>query len=508
MRRVFLAVVTASAALAEEATCAAGGKCTTGISERYHWPTAHGHPKHYGVATFPGPFNLTKHLAWSWHHPDGEHHEMPMGATIDDKNNVYVSGDQGLYKLSADGKLLWRFHPGPAPGGRTSNIGPDGASLYEGAVFFDTTDGRVFSIDMETGRIIWQRRVAPNICFDTGFIAVWDGVAIVETDNLDGACKCKNLRGLETATGEELWIFQPDNPVWDLMAQYLPDDGGSFVFQDLTGKVYRNYLSNGTNIWKRGGWPGSWTDGTQGLGSNGIVYGVNTNGCGGKDCHGFLTAYNVTTGDQLWQREVPRPPNSSPVVGKLGGDDRLSVVIPIGQQPSCDSLGGYWAFRFPSVWNMLPTFLQGALFYATHKYFANWVGDDQSKLVGELPTDVYAFDAETGALRWTWKGPTWKRFQCPGDEKYFMERQKIGVRTASCPTPWGAPRIGIDGVVYVGNQNGWFYAIRDWNEDGRIDDQTEVSGFDCEAEFSSVGSAHGDRMVVMASGVRVWAWKV
>eukprot|EP00418_Pyrodinium_bahamense_P098325 CAMPEP_0179044516 /NCGR_PEP_ID=MMETSP0796-20121207/17711_1 /TAXON_ID=73915 /ORGANISM="Pyrodinium bahamense, Strain pbaha01" /LENGTH=431 /DNA_ID=CAMNT_0020740911 /DNA_START=277 /DNA_END=1572 /DNA_ORIENTATION=- len=431
---------------------------------------------------------------------------MPLSATIDDKNNVYIAADQGLYKLNSDGKLIWKFEPGPAPGhSKHGNLVPDGASLYNGAAYVDTTDGRVFAIDMETGSVIWDKQVAPNICYDTGFVAVWDGIAILETDGIGGA-QCKYVRGLNATDGSELWRFEPDDPVWDLMAQYLEDD--SFVFQDFTGKVYRNVLSNGTNIWKNGGRPSSWTDGTQGLGPNGIVYAVNTHGCMGKDCHGHLTAYRVSDGKMLWQREVPRPPNSSPVVGRLTSSERLSVVIPIGQQPSCSSLGGILHYFFPRVMGLLPQSVSAPVFYVMHKFFYHVVGDLQSMIVGELPTDIYAFDAETGALQWNWTGPTWKRFQCPGDDKYFIERYQINVRAASCPTPWGAPRVGADGTLYAGNQNGVFYAIRDWNEDGKIDDATEVSSFDCGAEFSSAGSAHGDGMVVMASGVRVWAWKV
>merc|ERR1719188_85857 len=154
------------------------------MSRKYFWPTAHGHPDHYGRAVLPAPTNLTK-ATWSWGHPEAEWRDMPMGASIDDKNNVYVAADQGLYKLDPNGKLIWKFNPPRADRAFMNNLGPDGVSLYEGAALYDTTDGRVFSLDMETGRVIWERKVAQNICFDTGYISVWHGVAIVETDASD-----------------------------------------------------------------------------------------------------------------------------------------------------------------------------------------------------------------------------------------------------------------------------------------------------------------------------------
>eukprot|EP00404_Azadinium_spinosum_P001222 CAMPEP_0180425230 /NCGR_PEP_ID=MMETSP1036_2-20121128/5155_1 /TAXON_ID=632150 /ORGANISM="Azadinium spinosum, Strain 3D9" /LENGTH=510 /DNA_ID=CAMNT_0022430711 /DNA_START=33 /DNA_END=1562 /DNA_ORIENTATION=+ len=486
-----------------EPACQAGGSCKASGLDSYFWPTAHGHYKHYGVSAFPGPFNLTTSLAWSWEHPDGQYNDMPMGAAIDDKNNVYVSADQGIYKLNPDGKLVWRYNPGNAPG-RSNNLVPDSPSLYNGAVLCDTVDGRVYSLDMETGKVNWLRQVAPSIGMDTGVVAVHAGVVVVETDASDGSCRSLYVRGLNVTNGNELWRFEPDNPLWDLMAQFLDD--GTFVFQDLTGKVYRNRLSDGSNIWKSGGWPGSWTDGTQGLGPNGLVYGVNTNGCGGSHCHGYLSAYKVTDGSLVWQKDVPRPPNSSPVVGRLGKGDRLSVVMPIGQQPSCDPAGSRVFEHFPYL-RALPWSLQ-LLAQGAAQLVALMQGDGQQAWTGneDQMTDIMTFDAENGDLQWVWRGPTWKRLQCPGDEKGFLTRMFLGVRTASCPTPWGAPRIGTDGTVYAGNQNGFFYAINDWNSDGQIDPVKEVSAFDCEAEFSSAGSAHGDGMVVMASGIKVWAW--
>merc|ERR1712211_110114 len=112
---------------------------------------------------------------------------------------------------------------------------------------------------------------------------------------------------------------------------------------------------------------------------------------------------------------------------------------------------------------------------------------------------VYAFDAATGAVRWQWSAPVYKRIQTVGDEKLFLERLLKNVRSASCPA-LPAPRIGGDGTVYVQHKSGNFYAIRDTNGDGLIDPEKEVSSFDCEHDFSSIGSIHAPGLMVSVSG--------
>merc|ERR1711884_609279 len=104
------------------------------------------------------------------------------------------------------------------------------------------------------------------------------------------------------------------------------------------------------------------------------------------------------------------------------------------------------------------------------------LGDDYNWLLwGKLTAihDLHVFDAETGSPLWTWEGPTSYWRMAPGDRDGFIPRSKLGVRAISCPTPWNQPRIGYDGTIYVGNQNGKFYAIRDANGDDRIDNEKE-----------------------------------
>jgi len=124
-----------------------------------------------------------------------------------------------------------------------------------------------------------------------------------------------------------------------------------------------------------------------------------------------------------------------------------------------------------------------------------------------LPTDLLAFNAETGKLRWKWVGPTHRRYMCAGDDEGFITRAQSGERGACCPNTWSAPTIGPDGTIYVGNQDGKFYAVRDANGDNVIDDVTEVSAYDTGAAFSSPGAAFAPGMVVMTACDGVYVFK-
>jgi len=495
--------------VAQGAVCSVGDGCQASGSkqESYFWPTAHGHWKHYSRSPYVGPFNLSAAEKWSWHHPEGEFHDMYLGAAIDDRKNVYVAGDQHTYKLSPDGQLIWTYTAPLIPGEdkRRGNFHPNAPALYDGAVYLNSVDGRFYALDMDTGKEIWVKRVAASCCCDTGHMAAYAGYVIVHTDATEGSCgRCQTVRALNASDGSTIWTYKPDNAVWDLMVDFVGD--GTIVFQDLTGKGYRNYLANGTNIWKAGGYQFSWTDGTQALGPNDMVYTVNANGCQGPGCPGRVTAHRLADGEVVWQRTVPEPPNVSPAVGELREGEGLSVVVPASTLNDCDPAAAHF-FRVYPILMWLPDSLKLPVGMALQK-LAVWAGDGQQWLLNlpDQPFDVYAFNAETGDLRWKWTGPVYKRVQTVGDEKGFTDRASREVRAASCPA-LPAPRIGGDGTVYVQHKSGYFFAIRDFNGDGKIDDDKEVSSFDCEHDFSSVGSAHAPGLIVAASGGKVWGFK-
>merc|ERR1712048_1118512 len=113
---------------------------------------------------------------------------------------------------------------------------------------------------------------------------------------------------------------------------------------------------------------------------------------------------------------------------------------------------------FPTFFQ-LPRPIIGAVTYTLWQLsvWSIWLGDDfYQRFWGSpsLPNDVVAFDAETGAQQWKWVGPVWRRWFTRGDEEDFWPRVQEGTKYPNCgPNPWSGPVVGVDGTIYLGNQN-------------------------------------------------------
>lgn len=425
------------------------------LEPHYWWPSARGRPGNYSEAPSEGPTELTHSLAWEWHHPRGRYHTTMLGVVIDDQRCLYLAADDAIRKFNMHGNLLWTYEP-------AGNI-PTNPSLWGGALFGSTRNGHVFAVSMETGEPLWSVAVSERFGSDTGSVSVHRGVVVASTDGDGGIGNTHAnvvVRGINATDGATLWTFRPDMPVWNFMALFAQD--GSFVYQDVEGRAYRNRLDDGTLVWKAGGHPGTWTDGSVMLGPNGVVYAVAIDGCccapcsGPKqgmheDTPGWLDAFRLEDGAALWSQTVARPPNAFPAVGRLAPGAELSVVIPVGKQCGV-----------------------------------------------RTQTDMYAFDAQTGVPRWKWVGPRNPYPACAGDLEGLSTRLALGIRSMCTPNPWSAPTIDAAGAIFAGNQDGRFYRVRDDNFDGQIG-ASEVSSLDTGAAFSTPGSAHAPGMVAVAS---------
>mmetsp|Transcript_118339 Transcript_118339/g.382015 ORF Transcript_118339/g.382015 Transcript_118339/m.382015 type:complete len:463 (+) Transcript_118339:70-1458(+) len=433
----------------EEPAAEAGGG-----GSGYFWPSGHGVVGRYSNSPYMGPKNLSASLAWSWHHPSGRFHTLTFGTAIDDKKNIYLTASDAIRKFSPNGTLLWTF---PAGWGKEF---PNAGTLMDGAFYTSATDGRVIAIDMETGKQAWSNHASLGIDGTNGFVSAHAGVVVAGTHSKSSNTK---VSGFDARTGNKLWSFAPDAPVWNFLASFPGD--GTFTFQDLEGRAYRCSLKDGSLIWKAGGVKGTWTDGSSLLGPNGVVYTVNTfAGQSGfsKSLHGSLNAYNLSDGGLLWNFTTPMPPNNLPAIGRLGRSPRLSVVQPIGQQV-----------------------LKGA------------------------PTDVYAFDAETGAVQWIFKGPSQQGPFQAGETQGVKDRMLAGRRPMCLPNPWSAPSIDAAGTVYIGNEEGNFYALADKDGNGHVEGEGEVSSYNTGACFAgSAGPSHAPGMVVIASCDTMFVFQV
>lgn len=272
-------------------------------------------------------------------------------------------------------------------------------------------------------------------------------------------------------TGELLWKFRPDAPLWNFMGSFAGD--GTFTFQDSQGGVYRNNVRDGTNIWKVPGIPGSWTDGSSMLGPNRVVYAVRNKVplmeeiegviASGKAHPGEVSAYHLNNGTLLWQVSVPMPPNNMPAIGRVAGHQwGFSLVQPMGQQ----------------------------------------------SVRGQI-SSIHVLDAMTGEKRWVFDAPAQRDEYPAGDSNMVARFQRLmsGLRPLNLPNPWSTPTIDANGVVFIGNQEGGFYALQDADGNGVVEG-SEVSMFNTSACFSGSSSAAiADQMVVATSTDAMYVFK-
>mmetsp|Transcript_128423 Transcript_128423/g.287131 ORF Transcript_128423/g.287131 Transcript_128423/m.287131 type:complete len:484 (+) Transcript_128423:55-1506(+) len=415
----------------------------------YYWPSPRGRTGFYSQSFFEGPSDLTNSLAWSWHHPAGRFHTVMFGQVMDGAQNTYLTCSEGIRKFSPDGKILWEYAKGQ-PRYHLSGEITASASLWNGMIYSSTVNCDMFALDMETGDLVWKVKIASTCAHDSGFTMVHDDLIIQASDVKRDEQKTR-VQARNATTGAFLWDMKPEAPVWSFVPFFAGD--GTFVFQDMEGRAYRHRTSDGSLIWKAGGKPGTWTDGQSLLGSNGIVYAVTRfkpYNHMSKNDPGQLSAYRLEDGKLLWNQEVPRSPNQSPALGQLPGKSGLSIVQPVGSQV-----------------------IQGAEY------------------------DVYAFDAATGEQQWIFYGPAQKGLLPRADFEGSITRTFAGVRPVTLPHPWGNPTIDAKGTVYIGNEEGFLYALEDKDNDGLVKGESEVSTFDTKACF------HGDSAPIVTPGMLV-----
>lgn len=397
------------------------------------------------------------------------------GTAIDDKNNIYISWSPKIVKFSSNGTRLWEYDPIPHCGVVLWNTPVrwipftmtfylvNSVALWGGAVFSSTERGAAFAVDMDTGQEIWSTQVMKEHpiagAISNSFVQVYDGVMVLDT--------ILHVHGLNATTGEELWTFVPDDIMWSFLAT-TPGDG-TIVFQDIAGQAYRINLKDGSPIWKAGGVPGTWTDGSAMVGPNNIVYAVNTELPGdltklnGRERKNVLRAYSLSDGKLLWKTELARPPNNVPAVVRLGTDADYTVIQSIGLQ------------------------------------------DTQNESY-----HIHAFDATTGKLKWTFDGPTQVglhqgSYDLPEAEQANLVR---GWTLFCIPTPWSALTVDATGTVYIGNQEGPIFALRDLNGDGRVEGEGEVSSYETQRAFAgSEAPSFAPGMLVFTTCDRLFVFK-
>lgn len=366
----------------------------------HFWPCKNGNLLRNGVSLYSAPSDLTTPL-WEWTVPGHTEQVGHIESTplIDRNSNVYIeTTNGGIYALARNGTQLWKRSEA---GTRILTGALDGDSLFTG-----TTAGEALSIDLATGKENWRKKYCLMAGGDAWSVTAVDGMVILvgASGVLTNAGGNDIIVALNAADGSEKWRYKVGNVIYNFMPAVVDS---KLIFIDINGRMYCLSLSDGALHWKSEGSPFGFTTAGVAVGNNGLAY-TNFNSHGSEG--GLLKAYDVQTGAERWSRNLGLEASAAPVVGQLGPNAPVGVVVGLGHNV------GFW---HPDL------------------------QDAKAKL--------RAFDAETGADLWTFTTPSQMLHGSAGLYSTMGED--------SVPDTWSTTAIGSDGTIYAGWEGGKQFSV-------------------------------------------------
>lgn len=211
-------------------------------------------------------------------------------------NRIYISDSQGLVTAldAKTGEKVWETEVG------SEIFGGVGASA--GMIALGSSDAEVILLNAETGEELWRNLVSSEIVSSP---VISDGKVLVRT--IDGKVFALNAR-----TGQRDWLYDRSVPALTLRGNASLSAGGGVVVTGFSnGKIVLFLIENGRAVWEKRIASASGrseldrvvdADATPLLVGE-TIYALTFNG--------NIGAYNVRTGDALWQRELSSYQNLS-----------------------------------------------------------------------------------------------------------------------------------------------------------------------------------------------------
>jgi len=207
---------------------------------------------------------------------------------------------------ASSGELIWRFDPevpGNVAGKGCCGVNNRGAAVYEGKVFVTAYDGRMFSLDAETGEVLWETQTVDDELnyTSTGAVRVANGKIFIGNGGAEFRTR-GYVSALDANTGEVLWRFYtvPGNP--------------ELGFESDAMRMAADTWSG--NWWELGGGGSTWDGITYDPETNLLLFGVG-NGApwnplvrspGGGDnlFLNSIVAVDADTGEYVWHyQQIP-----------------------------------------------------------------------------------------------------------------------------------------------------------------------------------------------------------
>ena len=173
----------------------------------------------------------TLQLVWSWAKPPGTDEGTPL---VYD-GVMYLPGRRGIQALdAATGDFIWEYTPRAREGTTSSDRPPSLArrniAIYDDKIFAATSDAHLIAIEADTGKPVWDHRVADRALgysYSSGPIIVKGKVVA----GITGCTRYKDdvcfISAHNMQTGRELWrtstIARPGEAGWRHVGRPLVD---------------------------------------------------------------------------------------------------------------------------------------------------------------------------------------------------------------------------------------------------------------------------------------------
>ncbi|MGB7900916.1 MAG: PQQ-binding-like beta-propeller repeat protein [Halobacteriota archaeon] len=367
---------------------------------------------------------------------------VPAAAQYDTMQFRYNAQHTGDYSPAganmSNGQLLWKY---ATSGGVVSS-----PAVAHGVVYVGSFDGNVYALNATTGEKLWNYTTGGAV----GDPAVVNGVVYVASDD--------NIYAINATTGTQLWNYTTLGAASDpavvngivYVSAYVPGEN-----QWVNGTVYAINATTGTQLWNYTTLGG---EDTSPAVANGVVYvGSNSYGVNASNPYQYpyySTVYslNATTGAYVSSYSLPIGwVSSAPAVA-----DGVVYVETFSSEPwySVHAEGAFYA----TDWSLGPTS------FTTYSSPAISNGVAYLTVCGVNDT-LYALNATTGTQLWN--------TTAAGDPVvangvvYAENGNEVTALNASTgANVWNYTTGGVEsspavvnGVVYVGSDDGNIYAI-------------------------------------------------
>ena len=276
------------------------------LSDPDNWPSfgRTGGEQHYSPLKQINVGSVKK-LSLAWHADLPS--ENTLTGPIEADGKLFVTTGHSYIRAfeAATGKLLWEYDSKTREQAGIllrMGWGPKGIAYWNGRVFLATQDGRVISLDANTGKVIWEKRDFPvgEMRYINGPPRVFDGKLIIG----HGGADVSAIRGYVTAydamSGKQLWRFHT-----------VPGDPKLGFENDAMRMAAKTWKGE---WWKQGGGGTAWNAFSYdpelklfyiGVG-NGFPYNQTVRSPGGGDnlFLASIVAVKADTGQYVWHYQV------------------------------------------------------------------------------------------------------------------------------------------------------------------------------------------------------------